>query len=93
MPKKREILRRDINRNKFINETKRKLKKKARWKRRKTKNGKGNPVEKSEKESDERGSKKRGRGKRETDRKRDCCRACVCKEGKNIWLWVNQCER
>ncbi len=95
MPKKREILRRDINRNKFINKTKRKVKKKARWNSqnggwiwtRKTgttdKKVKRNPEEKSEKELDERGSKERGRGKRETNRKRDCCRgACVYKEGK-----------
>jgi hypothetical protein len=39
---------------------------------------KGNPVEKSKKESEEKGS----RGKRETNRKGDCCRACVYKEGK-----------
>ncbi len=43
---------------------------------------KRNPVKKSEKESEEKRSKERSRGKRVTNRKGDCCRACVYKEGK-----------
>ncbi len=95
MPKKREIPRRDIKKNKFIIETKRKEKKKARWNSqtgrlesdKKMENGKRkrNPVEKSKKESDDKGSKERSRGKRETNRKGDSCIEHVCiKRGKYL---------
>ncbi len=45
---------------------------------------KGNPVEKSKKESEEKGSKERSRGKRETNRKGDCCRGACVKRGKYL---------